>query len=88
MDFIAVTMAGLDSDLYNECMSDPATAAAVLADREAGANSGVEGTPTLFVNLGPQSEDSWIRVIGGPDELEQILTAAENGEVLAAAQAQ
>jgi protein-disulfide isomerase len=88
VDFIAVTMAGLDSALYTECMADPATAAIVTAEREAGTNSGVQGTPTLFVNLGNQTEGNWIRVIGGPDALERILTAAEDGEVLTTAQAQ
>jgi protein-disulfide isomerase len=88
VDFIAVTMAGLDSDLYNECMADPATSASVTTEREAGSASGVQGTPTLFVNLGAQSQDSWIRVLGGPEELEQILIAAENGEVLDVAQEQ
>jgi protein-disulfide isomerase len=88
VDFIAVTMAELDADLYTECMSDPATAASVTAEREAGARSGVQGTPTLFVNLGPQTEGNWIRVVGGPDELQRILTAAENGEILTTEQAQ
>jgi len=79
VDFIAITMTGLDSEIYGECMSNPATAAAVVTEREAGTNSGVEGTPTLFVNLGVQTGGDWIRVLGGSEELNQILDAAENG---------
>ncbi|RME25452.1 MAG: hypothetical protein D6798_08955 [Deltaproteobacteria bacterium] len=42
--------AGLDLAAWNECRQDPAIAAEINADMEAGAALGVSGTPAFFVN--------------------------------------
>ena len=39
-----------DPERYQTCLADPATAAAVAADREMAERLGVPGTPTLFLN--------------------------------------
>ncbi|MEV7552242.1 thioredoxin domain-containing protein [Amycolatopsis sp. NPDC089917] len=41
---------GLDTAAFEVDLDDPATLGRVLADRTDGANIGVEGTPTFFVN--------------------------------------
>ncbi|MFA6485931.1 MAG: thioredoxin domain-containing protein [Candidatus Magasanikbacteria bacterium] len=42
--------AGVDKNLLNECLKDPATGVAVRADFAAGVREGVKATPTFFVN--------------------------------------
>ena len=39
-----------DPERYQACLADPATAAAIAADREMAERLGVPGTPTLFLN--------------------------------------
>ena len=41
---------GLDLNAYDAAVADPATAAKIQADKDAGLAAGVEGTPTIFVN--------------------------------------
>ncbi len=44
------TKAGLDLAAWNECRKDPAVAAEINTDMEAGAALGVSGTPAFFIN--------------------------------------
>lgn len=44
------TRAGLDPAAFEECLSDPETAAAVRSDIATGRSLGVDATPTIFVN--------------------------------------
>ncbi len=41
---------GLDMEAFQACLQDPAQREEVLADRDAGVQLGVTGTPTFFIN--------------------------------------
>ncbi len=49
LDAIAVKV-GLDQPTFDACLTSPAKATAVVAERTAGSALGVGGTPTIFVN--------------------------------------
>lgn len=70
----------LDMAAFEQCMGDPATAAAVVADTEAGGAANVEGTPTIFLK-GPWG-DQWVRLTGGEDAMNAIFTVARSGTPL------
>lgn len=72
--------ARLDMAAFEQCMSDPATAQAVIADTEAGGAARVEGTPTVFLK-GPWG-DQWVRLTGGEDAMNAIFTVARSGTPL------
>jgi protein-disulfide isomerase len=44
---------GIDTEKLSQCVTDPATAATIAADRKAGDIAGITGTPTFFVNGRP-----------------------------------
>lgn len=71
---------GLDLAAFEQCMGDPATAALVVADVEAGGKAQITGTPTIF--LKGAFGDRWVRVKGGKDEITRLLTAVRAGEAL------
>ncbi|MEJ7665768.1 MAG: DsbA family protein [Hymenobacter sp.] len=49
---------GLDVEQFNQDMKSPATADKVEADFESGARSGVNGTPSFFLN-GQKFDGDW-----------------------------
>jgi protein-disulfide isomerase/uncharacterized membrane protein len=72
----------LDMPAFEACMAEPATAEAVRQDVTAGGVAGVEGTPSVFVNgLFP---DQWVRVNGGREAINGLLSAARAGKTLPA----
>ena len=60
---------GLDMDAFQACLQDPAQKEEVLADRDAGAQLGVTGTPTFFINgipvVGAQPFEVFQQIIEG-----------------------
>ncbi len=67
--------AGLDTDLFNECLDSGAQAARVSADLRAGAQAGVSGTPAAFINgrpvVGAQPFEAYSAIIDAELELNQ-----------------
>jgi protein-disulfide isomerase len=60
---------GLDRARFESDLGDPATVARIQRDVESGIESGVEGTPTLFIDgrgyEGPRDADSLANALGG-----------------------
>jgi protein-disulfide isomerase/uncharacterized membrane protein len=72
--------AGVDLTAWNSCMADPAMLQRIQADAVAGAQTGLEGTPSFFLK-GTHGEQ-WIEVAAGPDGVSQMLAAARSGAQL------
>jgi len=77
-----VEQVGLEPKAFEACMADPATAQSIAADVEAGGTAQISGTPSIFLK-GPFG-DQWVRVVGGKDAIETILTAARGGKPMPA----
>lgn len=71
--------AELDLAAFDACMSDPATAEAVLADASAGNTANVQGTPAIFL-LGVRDEP--IQINGRVEYIEALIDAVESGRRL------
>ena len=60
----------LDSGRFESDLADPATAARIERDIESGIRSGVDGTPSLFIDglryEGPRDADSLAEALGAP----------------------
>lgn len=61
------TQLGLDTQSFADAITDPATLAAVQADRDEGLDVGVTGTPTFLINgvpmVGAQPVDAFVAAI-------------------------
>jgi protein-disulfide isomerase len=71
---------GIDGPAFETCMADPSTAEAVKQDVAAGGLAGVNGTPSIYLK-GATTEE-WVRVTGGRDAMQAILTVARTGATL------
>ena len=62
---------GLDLARFESDLADPSTVARIQRDVESGVESGVDGTPTLFIDGqrydGPREADSLSRALSGPN---------------------
>jgi protein-disulfide isomerase/uncharacterized membrane protein len=65
---------GLDVDLLEQCLADPATEFAVKADISAGEEADVSGTPAFFLQ-GAHGEGKWVRLRASPAQIGQIVAA-------------
>lgn len=72
-----VSQVGLNATAFEACMGDPATAAAVKEDVEAGGLANIHGTPAIFLK-GPFG-DQWVTVKGGREAINNILKVARAG---------
>jgi protein-disulfide isomerase len=68
---------GLDMTAFETCMSDPATAAAVKEDVEAGGLANIHGTPSIF--LKGAFGDQWVTIKGGADAINNLLAVSRAG---------
>lgn len=70
----------MDRPRFEACLADPATAAAVAADVQAGIDAGVYGTPAIYVSgLDPAG---WVDVAPSVEILEAALAEARAGRPL------
>ena len=79
LEFMA-KQAGVDVAALQTCLADPRSMDAVRADLAHGNTAGVMGTPTLFLK-GAHGEE-WVKIEGGPEELELLIEAAREGIAL------
>ena len=70
---------GVDFAALKTCMDDPLTHAKVKTDIAHGEEVGVHSTPSLYLK-GLYADGTWVRVEGGPDVADKLVTAHRAGK--------
>lgn len=74
--------AGLELSAFHTCVADTRATDAVKVDIAHAEAVGITGTPSLF--LKGVAGDGWVKVEGGPEEVQLLIEAARQGVALAA----
>ena len=76
LTFLAKARANVSEEDFAACLANDAMQASVEADYEAGERAGVRGTPAFYIAFDGKT---WLKVEGGADAVDLLLSAAEQG---------
>ena len=77
--FLAKARANVSPEAFENCIADEARQASVDEDYRVGDRVGVRGTPSFYLTF---DGNSWLKVKGGSDAVDILLSAAEQGAPL------
>ena len=77
--FLAKARAGVSPEAFESCIADEGRQASVDEDYRVGDRVGVRGTPSFYLSF---DGSTWLKVQGGSDAVDILLSAAEQGAPL------
>ncbi len=75
---VMASQVNMDMAAWKACLDQPATLSVISSDVDAANALGITGTPTLYLN-GLGAPDQWVKVNGGPDEVQTLIKAHKAG---------